>query len=142
MSAFKNLVVSAGGNFRFCGDFLVFVLQLVKLPVDSAFGQQFLVRSHFAQLALVHDDDLVGALNRGETMGDDDGGAAFDHSLQGIANAEFGFGIDTGSGFIEDQDCGVMRQGAGERDELLLSGGKGCAAFAHFLFENRRAGYG
>ena len=53
-------------------------MQLVKLVVDAALRQQLLVRAHLADLAFVHDDDLVGALNRGEAVRDDERGAAFD----------------------------------------------------------------
>jgi hypothetical protein len=44
--------------------FLILVLELVKLEVNAALGEQLLVRAHFADLAFVHDDDLVGALHR------------------------------------------------------------------------------
>ena len=37
-------------------------------------------------------------------MGDDEGGAAFDHASQGLAYAQFGFRIHAGGSFIEDQD--------------------------------------
>src|SRR5579872_2673177 len=47
------------------GNFLVLVLQLIKLPVNAALGQQLLVAAHFAQFALMHDQDLVRALHRG-----------------------------------------------------------------------------
>jgi|SRR5215472_8406176 len=43
--------------------FLVFVLKLVELPINAALGEQLLVAADLADLALVHDDDLVGSLN-------------------------------------------------------------------------------
>src|SRR5512142_2046784 len=52
------------------GDFLVLVLELVELVVDAALGEQLLVRAHFSNLALVHDDDLVGALHGREAVRD------------------------------------------------------------------------
>ena len=58
-----NSVFPTHCHFRFRGDFLIFVLQLVELVVNAALGQQLLMRSNFAQLALVHDDDFIGALN-------------------------------------------------------------------------------
>ncbi len=84
-----------------------------------------------AELALVHDENGVGALDGGEPVGDEDGGAAGDHAREGEADAKFGVGIDGGGGFIEDEDAGVVGEGAGEADELLLSGGEGRAAFAY-----------
>ena len=80
---FPGLIVRAGGDFR-CfqtgavvrgrprhTDLLVFVLELVELIVNTAIGEQLLVSSHFAHLAFVHHDDLVGALHGREAVGDD-----------------------------------------------------------------------
>ena len=64
--------------------------------------------------------------------------AAFDHAVQRIAHAELGFGIHTGSGFVEDQDLRIVRQRPGKRDQLLLPGGKRAAALAHFFVESSR----
>src|SRR5882672_6811063 len=50
---------------------LVFVLELIELPVNAALGEQLLVRSHFPHLTFVHNDDLVGALDGREAVGDD-----------------------------------------------------------------------
>ncbi len=88
---------------------LVLVLQLVELPVDAALGQQLLVRADLAHLALMHHDDLVGALHGTEAVGDDDRGAAFHHAAERIADAELGLGIDAGGGFVEDEDLGIVR---------------------------------
>ena len=55
--------------------------------------------------------------------------------LERVAHAEFGFGIHAGSGFVENQNLRLVRQGARERDELLLSGGKRRAALADFFVE-------
>ena len=74
--------------------FLVLVLQLVELPVEAAMGEQLLVGAHLAQLALVHDEDGIGALHRGKTMRDQHAGPAFDHALEGATDAQLGVGID------------------------------------------------
>ena len=106
-------------------NFLVFVLQLVKLVIDSALREQLLVSAHLADLALVHDDNLVRSLNGRQTVGDHERGAAFDHAIERVTDPEFGFGIYARRGFIKDQDLRIMRQGARETDELFLSGRKG-----------------
>ena len=49
-------------------------------------------------------------------------GAAGDHAGQGEADAELGFGVDGAGGLVEDEDAGVVGEGAGEADELLLAG--------------------
>ncbi len=133
-----NLVVRAGGDFGLLEasravrgrgrprhiDLLIFVLQLVELVVDAALGQEFLMRAHFADLSLVHNDDFVSALHCREAVGDDQRGAAFDHAIEGVADFEFRLRVHAGGGFVEDQDFGIVRQSAGEGDELLLSGRK------------------
>ena len=83
------------------------------------------MRPHFADLAFVHDDDLVGALHRREPVGDDQRGASLDHAVEGVAHAELGFGIDARSGFVENQDFRFVGEGARERNELFLPGRKG-----------------
>jgi hypothetical protein len=94
--------------------FLVFVLELVELVINSAIGEQFLVTAHFANFSFVHHDDLVGALNRGKSMGDDDRRAAFDHAAEGVSDFEFSFRIHAGSSFVENENLRIMRQRAGE----------------------------
>ena len=89
----------------------------------------------FAKLAFMHDEDGVGALNGGEAVRDEDGGAARDHAREREADAEFGVGIDGAGGLVEDEDAGAMGEGAGEADELLLTGGERGAAFADWLVE-------
>src|SRR4029077_8224599 len=42
---------------------LILILQLIELVINPALGQQLLVRSHFTDLAFVHHDNLVGALD-------------------------------------------------------------------------------
>ena len=121
-----------------CAEFLILVLELVKLPVEAALGEQLLVGAHLAELALVHDEDGVGALDGGEAVGDEDAGAALDHALEGAANAQLGVGVDAGGGFVEDEDAGVVGEGAGEVDELLLAGGERVAAFLDGLVESLR----
>ena len=46
--------------------FLVLVLQPVEPPVQAAFCEQLVVRAALAQLALVHYQYCVGALNGGQ----------------------------------------------------------------------------
>src|SRR5208283_4216361 len=60
--AYSRRGIIARGNTRRHGNFLVLVLKLVELPIDTAIGQQLLVRTDFAHLAFVHHDDLAGAL--------------------------------------------------------------------------------
>ena len=128
---------SGGRGVGLGGEFLVFVLELVKLVIQATLGEELLVGALLAELAAVHDEDGVGALNGGEAVRDEDGGAAGDHAVEGEANAEFGVGVDGRGGLVEDEDSGLVGEGAGEGDELLLAGGEGGAAFGDRLGESR-----
>ncbi len=68
-------------------------------------------------------------------MRDDQRRAPFDHTAQRVAHAEFGFGIYARCGFVQNQNLRIVRQRAGEGDELLLAGGKGRSALADFFVE-------
>ena len=73
--------------------------------------------------AFVHHQNAVGALNGREPVRNDERGAALQPSvLQCVANAQFGFRIDTGSGFVEDQNSRIVGQCPGKVDELFLAG--------------------
>ncbi len=75
-----RLVVCASGYLGAGADFLIFVLQLIEPVINAALGEQLLVGTHFANLAFVHHDDLIGALDSGEPVSDDYRSAAFDHA--------------------------------------------------------------
>src|ERR1700721_106866 len=93
------------------------------------------MRSVFAKLAFVHDEDGVRLLNGGEAMGDKDRGGASDHAGQRKPNAKFSVGIDRRGSLIENEDAGVVRKGAGEADELFLTSGERSPALANRLGE-------
>src|SRR5580692_53673 len=117
---------------------LVFVLELVELPVEAALGEQFLVRAHLAELAFVHHKDGVGALHRRKTVRNKDTRAALDQAFEGAADAQFGVGVDARSGLVEDENAWVEGESAGEVDELLLAGGERVAALTDRLIEAMR----
>ena len=120
--------------------FLIFVLELVELPVETALGEQFLVGTGFAELAFMHYQDHVGALDSRKTMGDEDGSAAGDQAVKCGTDAQFGFCVDGGRGFIEDENARRMGQCAGKIDELLLAGRQAGAALAQGFFITVRQG--
>ena len=93
-----------------------------------------------AKLSFVHDEDSVRALNRRETVGDQDRSASCDHAREGEADALFGLGVDRRGGFIEDEDTRIVGERAGEADELLLASGERRAALAYRLGELQRQG--
>ena len=108
---------------------LLFVLELVEAVVDAALGEEFLMRALFAQAAFVEDEDAVGVLDGAEAVRDDERGAAAEQAVERFADLEFGFGVDAGSGFVEDEEARIVREGAREIDELALADAERGAAF-------------
>ena len=66
-----------------------------------------------------------------QAVRDDDRGAPGEKPIQGVANHHFGFSIDAGGGFVEDQEARIMRQGAGETHQLALADGKSGATLGN-----------
>jgi len=102
--------------------------------------EEFLVCALLAQLAFVHDEDGVGALDGGETVRDEDGGAAGNHALQCRSHAKLGLGVDGGGGFVEYENPRAMSQSPCKTDELLLAGGERGAALEDGLGEGAGQG--
>src|SRR5260221_1248107 len=67
-------------------------------------------------------------LNGAEAMRDDKRGAAAEEAVEGIADLQLGFGVHAGGGFIKDEEARIVREGAGEIDELALADGERGAA--------------
>ena len=88
------------------------------------------MRAAFDDFAGFDDEDLIGAANGGEAVGDDEGGAAAHQVGEALLNQGFGFGIEAGGGFVEDQDARIGQNGAGDGDALALAAGKLDAALA------------
>src|SRR6267142_4560272 len=103
---------------------LLFVLKLVKPVVDPALGEELLMRALLAQPPLVKNQDAICMLNGAETMRDHERGSTGEQAVQRFANEQLCFGIDAGSGFVENQEARIMCQRAGKIDELPLADGK------------------
>ena len=76
-------------------------------------------------LAAIHDQDQVSIHDALDTVGDDKGCAAAHHGLQGFADDTFGLRIHRGGRVIQDEDAGILEEGAGDGDALFLPAGKG-----------------
>src|SRR5216684_3817654 len=56
------------------------------------------------------------------------GGAAAEKAVEGIADLQLGFCVHARGGFVEDEEAGIVGEGAGEIDELALADGERGAA--------------
>ena len=87
------------------------------------------MRALFDDAAFVENDDLVGLEDSVEAVGDGDDSAALHQFARGFFEQGFGFGVEAGGGFIEDEDGGVFEESAREGYALGLSAGEAGAAF-------------
>src|SRR6476646_3681247 len=107
----------------------------VELRVRPARGDQLVVRPLLGDFAAFEDDDLAGAADGGEAVGDDYGGAAVEQALKAALDRFLGADVDVGGRLVEDQDAGLGEEGAGEGDKLALAGRELDAALADFGVE-------
>src|SRR5271156_573475 len=105
-------------------EFLLFVLQLIETVINFAQREKLLMRSLFAQAALVEDKDTVRVLNRAQAVRDHDGCAALQEPVEGFADQELGLSVHAGGSFVENQKFWVVRQSTRETYELALAHGK------------------
>jgi hypothetical protein len=69
-------------------------------------------------------------LDGGKAVRNDDAGAARDEVIERVLDEALAFGVEAGGGLVEDEDGGVLDDGAGDGEALALAAGKACAAFA------------
>ena len=75
----------------------------------------------FDDLAVLQDDDAVGAADGGQSVGDDQTGAAFQQLYQRLLDEHLGVGVDAGRRFVEDKDLCIRDQCACKTDQLALA---------------------
>jgi hypothetical protein len=93
----------------------------VKIVVEAVASHQLVVRAALHDAAVVDDDDLVGAPDRGDAVRDHDRSATAEHAFQLIENAPLGGGVHAGQRVVEDDDLGVLGDRARECEPLLLA---------------------
>src|ERR1700730_6208157 len=82
-------------------------------------------------LTLLDDEDLVGAADGGEAVGDHEGGPALHEVAQAVLDHGLGLGVEGAGGLVEDEDAGVGQDGPGDGDALALAAGELDTALAY-----------
>src|SRR5690606_21903438 len=86
-----------------CCDSCVAELHLVQAAVDPVLGQQLGVGPLLHQFAVFQHQHLVGVLDGGQAMGDDQRGAVRHQVRQRVLHQAFGFVVQRGGGLVQDQ---------------------------------------
>lgn len=77
-------------------------------------------------MALGHHDDVVGPTHGAEPVGDDQHRAASAGTVQGLLHNLLGLSVQCAGRFIQNQHRGLLDEGTGDGQALLLATRQGC----------------
>lgn len=83
---------------------------------------------------VLEDEDFVSVDDGGEAVCNDDARAPLHQSFERLLNEAFGFGIERGGGFVENENAGIFKDDAGDGDALPLTAGELHTALAEPCF--------
>ena len=101
-----------------------FRLSLVNFLIDCIGFQQIFVGVKAADPAVVQHQDAVRVLHTGNALGNDDLGGSGDYRLQGIPDFGIRGRIHGAGGIVQNQHFGLLQQGPGNTEPLLLPAGE------------------
>src|ERR1043165_8107029 len=87
------------------------------------------MRSHLHDPALLQDDDAIRIANRGQAVGNEEGGAARCESADAALDDGLGSRIQIRSCLVEHEDARVSEEGPSEGDQLTLTDAETDAPF-------------
>ena len=93
----------------------------MQVTVEPTALQQFRMGSDLGQSALVEHQNLIGMLDRGETVRDDQGGPVRYEVGQGILHQTLGLIVERCCGLIQNQDRRIFQDRAGNGKTLFVS---------------------
>jgi len=103
---------------------LVGSLRPLQNRVHPAVREKLIVRASFDDAALIQDEDDVGFPDRGEAMGNDERGLAFEEAVQPVEHEPLRLRIEAGARLIEDHDRRVADHGPCDAEPLTLTSRK------------------
>ena len=97
------------------------IVGTIDYRISSDIDHILLISGDGDYLPMVHDDDDICGDDGTEAVRDYEGGAIVHYFLKGPMYLCLAVGIDLAGGLIEDEDCRVLEDGAGDDDSLKLS---------------------
>src|ERR1041385_577961 len=97
------------------------ILPLVELAVAAAEGDELVVRPALDDLAVLEDEDLIGALDRRQAVGDHERRSTTAQGAQAVADHRLALAVEARRGFVENEDSRVGEDRAGDGDALALA---------------------
>ena len=96
---------------------------------DTAFLQQLCGRTLLGYCTILEHHDLVRAGDSAHPVGDNEDGLVLNKSGKCLLNGCFVLHVQTGSGFIQQNDRRILQEGAGNGNALPLAAGQLAAVF-------------
>src|SRR6266545_4946678 len=88
------------------------ILHVVKPAVEPLPSQELAVRAFLNDPAAVQHHDPFGAADRREAVGDDQSRVVLHEVSERAGDERFGLGVELGGRLVQDQDRGILVQGA------------------------------
>ena len=101
--------------------FVSLLLHFMQFFVVAVLGEQSLVGAAFYDASVMDHTDLIGILDRTQTVGDGYGGTRLHQTLQSILYQTLALGVESRGGFVEDEDGRILQDGTGDADTLTLT---------------------
>src|SRR5262249_14318777 len=83
------------------------VLFLVQLAIAPAERDELLVGTTLDDLAVLEHEDLIGALDRRQAVGDDERRATATQRAEAVADERLALAVEARRGFVENQDARI-----------------------------------
>ena len=99
-------------------------LGFVKIGVDAVVCEEGVVGSVFGDAAVVEDHNAVTEFAATHAVGDVDGGFAGNHLAELFVDFSFGDWIEGSGRLVEDDERGILVEGAGDGGALGLAAGR------------------
>ena len=99
-------------------------LTLVELRVEAALPEKRIVSALFHNVPIPHHKNHIRFPDRGQPMGDNEGGTSFHHGVERLLDPDLCPGIDGGGRLIQKQHGRKAQHHSGDTQQLLLSLGK------------------
>jgi hypothetical protein len=111
-----------------------------ELGIQAVARQQLGMGADVDDAAGLHHHDAVGAQHGGQAVGDHQRGAPGHQPFQRLLHHVLALGVEGRGGLVEQQHRGVLQQGAGDGDALLLAAGEPRATLAELALVALRQG--
>src|ERR1700683_5569044 len=87
-------------------------LFVVQVAIVAVQGEEFVVGARFHDSPVVQYGDAVSIAHRGNSVGDEYGGAALHHFAQVVEDLVFGVSVDAGESIVENESARSWAQKA------------------------------